>query len=106
MLSLDLYRQPFPFLLPDNQQGYRSGLGAILSLFTILLLVAYGTWKLIELSRFDEFSVQSKLSENHYSSVDKISFQEEDFMVAAAITSFDGSSATIEDPTIGTLEFY
>ena len=30
----------------------------------------------------------------------------EGFQVAAAVTGYDGNSTSIEDPTIGTIEFY
>ena len=46
-LSLDIYRQPFLFFMPDEKPMYRTLLGAVLSLVTILVMLAMGIVKIV-----------------------------------------------------------
>ena len=57
-LVLDLHRREFHFLLPDDEEKYRTFLGVILSLFTVLLLIGYGTYKMIDLVGYNDYKVQ------------------------------------------------
>ena len=47
--TLDLYKQPFQFLMPDDRAYYNTYLGAFLSLLTFVILLTYGTYKFISL---------------------------------------------------------
>ena len=44
-LRFDIYKQPFGLLLPDRQSTYRTFAGAMLSLFTIVVVLSFGTFK-------------------------------------------------------------
>ena len=52
MLTLDLYREPFRVLLPDNEGKYRTLLGAIFSLATMFVLLTYAGFKFNTLVNF------------------------------------------------------
>ncbi len=56
-LKIDFYRQSFKFLLPDNNESYRTSLGATLSLLTILTMLAYGSYKFILLSNKENYQL-------------------------------------------------
>ena len=58
MLSLDLYRRPFNFLLPDHESEYRTFLGSTLSIIQFVLLLLYGSYNL------QQFFAQSKFNVN------------------------------------------
>ena len=44
-LNLDIYRQPFRLLLPDKNGMYRTLLGSILSVITLVLMITYASFK-------------------------------------------------------------
>ena len=51
-LSFDIYRQPFRLLLPDDMGMYRTFLGTILSLMTLVLPIVYAGFKMSALVNF------------------------------------------------------
>ena len=103
-LSIDMYRRPFHLFLPDNQSLYRSFLGAMLSIMTILLLSSYALWKLANLINRKDYTVRMYDQENFYDI--KESFGPEDgFMLAAGLTAYDGNQEDITDLSIGRLRF-
>ena len=57
-LTLDMYRRPFHLFLPDDQPLYRSFLGSMLSVLTIMLLISYGGWKLTNLFSLADYTVR------------------------------------------------
>lgn len=52
-----------------------------------------------------DYNLQKAYEENFFHSNATFSVSD-GFYVAAAVTSYDGSSKVIEDPTIGTLKMY
>ena len=48
-LSLDLYRRPFMFNLPDGTSMYRTFFGSFLSIATIFVMICYAYLKLVKL---------------------------------------------------------
>ena len=105
-LSLDLFRQPFNFLLPDEKANYRTFLGSLLSLLTIFLLIGFAAYKLTAISVNSDYKIQLHDQKFFYDASDEFTFQDHGFMVAAAITAYDGSPADITDPEIGEVKFY
>ena len=65
LLYLDLYPKPFHFLLPDDQPRYRSLLGSVLSVCTILAIFSYATFKLNRLVKLMDYSVNI-VNEDHF----------------------------------------
>ena len=104
-LIFDFYRRPFNFILPDNSSTYRSLLGSMLSIITIISLLTYATVKLVQLSLMEDFKINMIEKENSYGS-DFTFTQEEGFNVAVAVTAYDSNPESIEDPSIGQLKFY
>ena len=56
-LSIDLYRTPFLFLLPDKEVRYRSFLGTALSLLTIVLMIGFLTYRISVLVLLQEYKL-------------------------------------------------
>ena len=56
-LSLDIYRLPFRLLLPDENGMYRTFLGSMLSLLTIVTVIIYGAYKTNDLVRKRDYKV-------------------------------------------------
>ena len=105
LLNLDIYRQPFRLLLPDGHDSYRTLIGALLSILTFLTLLTYGSYKITRLVNFEDYQVGMYTLEDHYAP--NATFGSADgFVVAAAITAYDGSTEDITDPEIGEIKFY
>ena len=75
------------------------------SLICVVVMLIYAGYKLATLIQRSEYNIIQQLYEFKFNKNDK--FGEDDgFAIAGAITDFDGSPDSIEDPTIGTTEFY
>ena len=105
MLSLDLYRLPFRLLLPDNQDQYRTFLGSILSIFTVVIILTYTGYKMAQLASTEEFKIQLRQKDYFYDPKSVFSSQSDHFNLAAAITAYDGDPDPIEDETYGSVVF-
>ena len=92
--------------MPDHEPRYRSLAGSCFSLFTIILVISYAAYKLIDLLELNDYKLQEAVQENFFTAEVPLTPQDHGFMVAAAITAYDGSSEVIEDPEIGTLKMY
>ena len=104
-MRFDMYRQPFQFLMPDHDSAYRSVVGTILSILTLILVISYSTYKLIDLTQLNNYKIQEEKLEKYFQHNEPFT-QAQGFQVAAAITSYDGSSESIEDEEIGTIKMY
>ena len=72
---------------------------------SFLVLLTYGSYKMIKLSNLEDYKVGMYILEDHYAST--ATFGSADgFTIAAAITSYDGSNEDITDPEIGEIKFY
>lgn len=92
-------------MLPDHMPMYRSLLGSVLSLTTVIIIAFYAVFKFAILVNRQDFNIKQYTRENFYDS--SFSFSQIDgFQVAAAVTSFDGNPNPIEDPTYGTVKIY
>ena len=80
-------------------------MGAILSVFTIVIVLLYSAYKCIALFSIADFKVQTLEQVNNYSETDVFGANDE-FVVAGAVTSWDGSSEDITDLSIGQVKFY
>ena len=83
-LFLDIYRQPFRLLLPDGHDTYRTLIGAVLSFLSIVVLLAYGSFKFTKLMDQENFKVQMRDLENQYPS-SAVFTATDGFMVAAGL---------------------
>ena len=57
VLAIDLYKQPFNFLMPDHRENYRSLLGSLLSVVTFALMISYAAYKLIDLIEYNDYKL-------------------------------------------------
>ena len=102
---MDVYRQSFNFLLPDDKPYYNSLVGSIMSLFTVIVLLSYGIFKIIKMNQGEDYKINQVTHVFYYES--GYGFKSEDgFQVAAGVTSYDGDPNPIEDPEIGEVKFY
>ena len=104
-LFIDLYRRPFLFLLPDKVPSYRTLLGSVLTVFTVLLISGYAFYKFIRLEALKDYKINNATHEQFYDS--SFSFSQIDgFQIAAAVTRYNSDVSDIEDPEIGVVKIY
>ena len=107
MLKFDLYKQPFRLLLPDGRNEYRTFAGAILSLATICIVMAYGSNKLERLLGRDDFKIQRYVEEYLYEVKEAYNYKDNGFMIAATMTGLhDVGGPKNIPPEMGALRFY
>ena len=58
--------------MPDHRVTYLTRLGACLSVVTILLLLAYGAYKINVLIGQDEYTLYMARQDNHYSEMEPL----------------------------------
>ena len=109
MLGFDLYKQPFRLLLPDGKNEYRTFVGATLSLFTIVIVLIYGSFKIQQLVDLEDYKVQLREEDDAFKDNEKFGF-DDGFAVAAGIVSADDyeGDTKVKDvpPEIGAFGFY
>ena len=105
VLSVDMYKQPFQFILPDGRSKYRSFVGAVLSIITLLTVLTYFVYKLNVIINFNDFDVQISDFEQYYDTDDVFS-HENGLMIAGGFVNYDGKKQRVEDPSIATIKFY
>ena len=59
MLGLDIYRMPFRLLLPDENGMYRTFLGSVLSILTLVMIITFGGFKTSQLVGMLDYKVQT-----------------------------------------------
>ena len=99
-LSLDLYRRPFYFLMPDHRETYNTWMGSVLSLLTIVIVFTYAAYQMIILVSLDQYNVETTFQENFFSANSTL---DQPFKVAAALTGWDGSQEPMDEPEYGEL---
>ena len=115
LLVFDLYRVPFNFLLPDHQSSYRTLLGAVLTLITLVTMAAFANYQLMLYFDQSNFEINQVRQEYFFKPSEGIK-NVNGFNVAAAIVGFKEKesyhldSATEfdshVDPSYGQLKFY
>ena len=99
-LKLDLYKQPFRLLLPDEKDEYRTFAGALLTVITVIIVLVYAGFKLQTLLDYKDYKVQQKVFDDYYN-VEIPLTPDDGLMIAAAVTRFEQVP-----PDIGALNFY
>lgn len=59
MLSLDLYKVPFMFMMPDGKPMYRTLLGSVLSIITVVVLLSYAVYKSIVMGNLNDYKIKT-----------------------------------------------
>ena len=72
MLSMDLYRRPFYFLLPDNSEKHRTCCGAVFSIFIILVILSYASYKFVDMLSFGDYKLYFSEQENFFKDIDAL----------------------------------
>ena len=65
-LAIDLFDQPFYFMMPDHRDRYRTMLGSALTILTFILILMYASYKFIELLEYKDFKLMKFEKENFY----------------------------------------
>ena len=91
--------------MPDHHERYRTHLGSCLSILTLITVIFYGGYKLIDMLSYNIYSVQAVYEEDYFASNDTLTIAD-GFYVAAAITNYNNDPRPIEDPDIGILKMY
>ena len=99
-----MYRRPFQLYLPDNEASYRTFFGAVLSLWSLVILITYVSWKLLSMTNNKNFRAIENMHDNYYDYSDEFGISD-GFMIAAAVTAYDGSPEEITDLSVGRLKF-
>ena len=103
ILATDLYNKSFTFLMPDGRDRYRTYLGALLSVLTFIIVIAYAGYKFTDLLGYNDYSVMKFELENFYDMRDAFG-SENGFLLAAGVTDYSSNEESIEDPEIGTIK--
>ena len=103
-LKIDLYRQPFRLRLPDNSDYYKTMLGSILSIITIVSLLTYTAVQLQVMYAREDYVVQLRDELDYFSPEDSFG-REQGFFVAFGLASLDSMHVEL-DPSIGEIHFY
>ena len=105
-LRFDLYKQPFRMLLPDQKDEYRTFIGAVLTISSIITVLVFATFKIDTLVNYIDYKVQIRTFEEYYDYRDRID-SSSGFMIAAGIPAKGATSAGDPiPPDIGALKFY
>ena len=71
-----MYPQPLRLILPDGSDTYKSFLGSMLSLLTIITLAFYSIFKLSVLISYSDYKIQVSDLENYYVAENSFSYEE------------------------------
>ena len=105
VLNLDIHKRHFELLIPGGEQNYKTFLGSLISFFTIILMFQNTIVNSLKLINITDFKLLETEEENYFP-IDQTFGTTDGFQIGAAITAYDQNPDSIEDPTIGTLEFY
>ena len=106
LLKFDFYKQEFHWILPDNNDMYRSLVGSTMSILTQLIILTFAMYKLAEMSDNAEYQVLTSRKDYFYDLTDDVNYEQANFVIAAAVTDYDGNQEDITDPSIGEIKFY
>ena len=64
ILSLDLYKSPFFFMMPDHHTYYRTHIGSSLSILTFIIMSFYAVYELTDFISLNNYSVREVKEKN------------------------------------------
>ena len=73
---------------------------------TYIILIAFAAYRLTALTTHSDYKIQVQDKKFFYGDGDEFTFEESRFMIAAAVTAYDGSGEDITDPEVGEVKFY
>ena len=103
-LRFDLYKQPFRLLLPDEKDMYRTLAGALLTIFSVVLVLVYAGYKVGILVSLSDYKIQVRTQERYFDMNERFD-QNLGLMIGASIPSW-GNFRTEIPANIGALKFY
>ena len=65
-LIIDQFAKPFEFMLPNGSKKYRSLLGSVLTLVTVIIVALYSIYKWQVLIDRDEYTLSQITEENYF----------------------------------------
>ena len=105
MLFFDIYKQPFSLLLPDGKNNYRTFSGALMTIFTFIFVMIYGSHQIRAMIKLEHYKLQIQDLNYYYSDQDVIDASH-GFMIAASIPAVIEEQDEEIPPEIGALNFY
>lgn len=105
LLILDIYKEPIRLVLPDGKGLYRTSCGAILTLFTITVLVAYAVFKIEDLIDIKDYAVQETSRFEFFKNSAQFGY-DDGFAFAAGLSKWDDGQGLTEDPQYGQMKIY
>ena len=96
MLTVDLYKQPFQLLLPDGKYEYRTFTGAILTIFTFMIMISYSLFKLTMMVTREDNKVRQMDLAGYYEDTDEFN-ESHGFDIAAGIIAWETLPTSYEN---------
>ena len=84
-LIIDSFGRPFTFVLPNVAKEYKSLIGSILTMMTIITVALYGVYKWVQLLDKEETSLSQRIIEGYFDKNEHTFNQEEGFNIAVGI---------------------
>ena len=86
-MILDRYRTPFRLLMPGNTDQYRTVLGTIFTILTLLLVMSYGSYKFQVLLDYQDYKLKEEIQQEFYEPMEPFTF-DDGFAVAAGVIDY------------------
>ena len=100
LLGIDQFASTVKFKLPGGKSNHGTLLGLCLTLILVITVLMYA---LIRVDKLQSNATIISSVETNYFDVNNILSTDEGMAFGFAITSFDGSAESIEDPLYGTM---
>ena len=93
--------------MPDNNEYYKTYLGALFSVLTLIFMLSYGAFKFTDFWNYKNYQLSSIVNSKAFEVREPLDIVNYGFNVAATVASYDDEiSSIVEDPEIGTIKFY
>ena len=70
---MDLFRTPFRLIMPGNTDQYRSMLGSIFTIITLMLLLSYASFKFSTLAKYEDYRLMEEVQQDYFKVTDEFS---------------------------------
>lgn len=102
-LIIDSFGQPFTFMLPNGQKRYRSLVGAVMTLITILVVSLYAIYKYNLLIERSDISINEIIREDYFNDNEGTFSPGSGFNIAVGIAGFKAGKLFNENLEYGRL---
>ena len=102
-LVIDSFGRPFEFMLPNGSKKYRSLVGSIMTLVTVMIVAVYSSYKWQLLIDKEQVTNSQSIDERHFDSSNSILDLESGFNLAVGIFGLNSGRDLVFDETYGKL---